>query len=129
MLKSGVKMNLNIEINTKALLISKNIKEMRLWEEANLPVTQSRLAFDLLICIAHSHYEQKDLTLKIIFNTLIYSERGIRYVLDYFIECGWCEMIPHENDKRFRCIKATQLLIDKFEEYISRFHRYNSDLN
>lgn len=115
-------MNLNNENKSKVLLISKNIKEMRLWEEANLPVSQSRLAFDLLICVVNHHYEEKDLTLKIIFNTLDYSERGIRYVLDYFIKCGWCAMELHKNDKRFRCIKATALLIDKFEEYITNFH-------
>ena len=57
------------------------------------------------------------MTLKELFNSLKYSERGIRYVLEQFVDGGWCEIVGHEQDKRFRLVVASQRLIDKLAEY------------
>lgn len=57
------------------------------------------------------------MTLKELCNSLKHSERGIRYVLDQFIDGGWCEIVENEQDKRFRRIVATDLLRTKLHEY------------
>jgi hypothetical protein len=90
---------------------------IRNWEDAHLPLSQSRIAFDLFMLIGHSAHDEQPLTLKQLFNSLKYSERGIRYVLDQFIDGGWCEVVGQTEDRRFRLIVATQRLTDKLREY------------
>jgi hypothetical protein len=51
------------------------------------------------------------------FHSLKYSERGIRYVLEQFIEGGWCEVVCDADDKRCRFLTATKRLTDAFESY------------
>lgn len=57
------------------------------------------------------------MTLKQLFNTQKYSERGVRYILEQFVEGGWCEIVGHEEDRRFRLVVATPRLTDKLAEY------------
>ena len=57
------------------------------------------------------------MTLKELFNSLKHSERGIRYVLDQFVDGGWCEIVGNEQDRRFRRVVATDLLRSKLIEY------------
>ena len=87
------------------------------WEDSHLPVSQSRIAFDLFILIGHSACEQRPMTLKELFNTLKYSERGVRYVLDQFLDGGWCEIVGHTEDRRFRLVVAKQRLLDALADY------------
>ena len=91
--------------------------QVRSWEDKHLPLSQSRIAFDLFVLIAHSAEVEQPMTLKELFNSLKYSERGIRYVLEQFIDGGWCEIAGHEKDKRFRRVVATDLLKTRLSEY------------
>jgi len=104
-------------VRVKAAKFSKGILNIRLWEERHLPLSQSRIAFDLFALIAHSSSTGKQLNLKELFSALKYSERGVRYVLEQFIEGGWCEVICDDTDKRCRLIIATQRFKDAFESY------------
>jgi len=61
--------------------------------------------------------EQQPMTLKQLFNTQKYSERGVRYILGQFVEGGWCEIGGHEENSRFRLVVATPRLTDKLAEY------------
>ena len=74
-------------------------------------------AFDLSMLIAHGADTEQPMTLKELFSSLKYSERGIRYVLEQFIAGGWCEIAGHETDKRFRRVIATDQLRSKLIEY------------
>jgi hypothetical protein len=103
--------------NKKLLDFSQSVMNIRFWEEKNLPLSQSRIAFDLLLFIANCHYSETHLTLKYLFNSLSYSERGVRYVLEQFVSNGWCEVIGSTSDKRFRHIVASKKLTSAFEAY------------
>src|ERR1035437_8913852 len=105
------------EFRSDIFKFSQSVINIRIWEERNLPLSQSRIAFDLFALIANSKYTQRPLTLKDLFNSLKYSERGIRYVLEQFVEGGWCEAICDAEDRRCRCIVATKRLTDAFEAY------------
>ena len=105
------------EVRTVTSKFSKGVLDIRLWEERNLPLSQSRIAFDLFVLIAHSSCTEKPLTLKRLFSTLKYSERGVRYVLEQFVDGGWCEVICDANDKRCRFLAETKRLTDAFESY------------
>jgi hypothetical protein len=98
-------------------IFTKCVQNIRDWEDRFLPLSQSRIAFDLFILIAHSHETDKPLTLKELCNSLKYSERGIRYVLEQLIDGGWCEIVGHSKDRRFRLIVATDLLRTRLREY------------
>ena len=80
-------------------------------------MSQSRIAFDLFVLIAHSSCTEKPLTLKRLFSTLKYSERGVRYVLEQFVDGGWCEVVCDTEDKRCRFVVATKRLKDAFDAY------------
>lgn len=103
--------------NKKLLDFSQSVMNIRFWEEKNLPLSQSRIAFDLLLFIANCHYSETHLTLKYLFNSLNYSERGIRYVLEQFVSNGWCDIVGSCTDKRFRHVVASEKLTIAFESY------------
>jgi len=103
--------------NKKLLDFSQSVMNIRFWEEKNLPLSQSRIAFDLLLFIANCHYSETHLTLKYLFNSLNYSERGVRYVLDQFVKNGWCNLVDSSSDKRFRHVVASEKLTNAFEAY------------
>ena len=103
--------------NTKLLDFSKSVIAIRYWEEKNLPLIQSCIAFDLLLLIANCHYSDTNLTLKKLFNSLNYSERGVRYVLEQFISNEWCQVVGSSIDKRSRNVVASKKLTSTFEAY------------
>lgn len=105
------------EVIQSNFIFSQCVRQIRNWEDANLPLSQSRIAFDLFMLIGHSSQVSQPMTLKELFNSLKYSERGVRYVLEQFVDSGWCEIVGHEQDKRFRLVVATQLLVDKLAQY------------
>ena len=93
------------------------VRNIRTWEDTNLPRSKSYIAFDLFILIGHSASLDQPLTLKELFHSLKHSERGIRYVLDQFVDGGWCEIVGNEEDRRFRRVVATDLLKTRLREY------------
>ena len=105
------------EVSHSNFIFSQCVRHIRIWEDAHLPLSQSRIAFDLFMLVGQSSQVERPMTLKELFNSLKYSERGIRYVLEQFVDGGWCEIVGHEQDKRFRLVVASQRLIDKLAEY------------
>lgn len=93
------------------------VQQIRSWEDRHLPLSQSRIAFDLFVLIANSAATESPMTLKEVFNSLKYSERGIRYVLDQFVDGGWCSIVGNEQDRRFRRVVATDFLRARLLEY------------
>lgn len=108
---------MNPKYNKNRFIFSQCVRHIRTWEDAHLPLSQSRIAYDLFMLIAHSSQTQQPMTLKELFNSLNYSERGVRYVLDQFVDSGWCLVVGSEEDRRFRLVVATQRLTDKLSEY------------
>jgi hypothetical protein len=101
----------------EATLFSQLVRNIRTWEDGHLPRSKSYIAFDLFILIGHSAMLEQPMTLKELFNSLKHSERGIRYVLDQFVDGGWCEIVGNEQDRRFRRVIATELLRTRLREY------------
>lgn len=102
---------------TSSKHFTQSVQHIRQWEDAHLPVSQSRLAFDLFMLIAHSAETESPMTLKQLFHSMRYSERGIRYVLEQFVAGGWCEITSHQEDKRSRRVMATDKLRIALREY------------
>jgi hypothetical protein len=98
-------------------LFSHCVQHIRQWEDRHLPRSKSYIAYDLFILLGHSATFEQPLTLKELFHSLNHSERGVRYVLDQFVDGGWCEIIGNEQDRRFRHVVATEQLITRLREY------------
>lgn len=96
---------------------SQCVREVRAWETRYLPRSQSYIAFDLFILLGHSALVEQPMTLKELFHSLNHSERGVRYILDQFIDGGWCEIVGNDQDRRFRRVVATEQLITRLREY------------
>lgn len=104
-------------VRRRSAPLLQSIRQVREWEDEHLPQSQSRIAYDLFVLIAHSAVTERPLTLKELFNSLKYSQRGVRYVLDQFIDGGWCEIVESDGDKRFRLVVATDRLHSTLNEY------------
>lgn len=109
----------NFFSHNKSSHFSQCVQHIRKWEDRHLPRSKSYIAFDLFILLGHSATFEQPLTLKELFNSLSHSERGVRYVLDQFVDGGWCVIIGNEQDRRFRHVVATELLRTRLREYES----------
>lgn len=98
-------------------LFARGLIRLRAWEMQNLPHSQSGIAFDLFVLIASAHLLGEPLTLKRLFNSLQYSERGVRNVLEQFISGGWCTIGVDDVDRRVRLVEPTPRLVETFLAY------------
>ena len=92
-------------------------RRIRAWEDVHLPQCHSRTVFDLFILIATFCVARKELSLRTIFSSLDYSERGIRNALATLSEAGLCEVVDGEMDKRSKFVTSTKLGREKFLSY------------
>lgn len=97
---------------TEAILLITN------WEQENLPLEGSKLAFDLLALCTHHHVSGSPLTIKHL-NILMmrYSHAGVRNQLRRCVRDGWLGIISSNTDKRSRVIIAEPRLLSAMEEY------------
>lgn len=90
---------------------------VRYWEEENLPMEGSALAYDLLAVTAHHTVIGTPLSLKHLFTLLNYSEAGVRKQLRRCIRDGWIGLDRVSNDKRVRVVVAKPKLLLALLEY------------
>ena len=90
---------------------------VREWERKHLPIEQSFLALDLFLTISHHTLIDKPLTLKLLCNSVYFSETGIRKHLRRFITDEWCVVIGTERDRRLRHIVALPKMLNTLNAY------------
>ena len=105
------------------------LMQVRAWQEKNLPIEFSLLAYDLLICACFHTVSGSPLNYKQIFLTLPYSKNGIRNQLNKFIAEGWLEIRHKDADARVRYVVALPKLLDVLNDYLAvrRIHSYRTD--
>ena len=105
--------NAHLATTTEAILL------VRRWEEENLPLDGSKLAYDLLTLCVHHHASDKPLTIKHLNILLLqYSQAGIRNQLRRCVRDGWLKIIASDTDKRSRLIAAEHKLLSAMEKYV-----------
>ena len=102
---------------TKLQIITQALLTVRKWEQTNLPLVKSALAYDLIVLIAHHTVLGTPLSLKHLFILLNYSEAGVRKHLRYLIRDGWISLEGISNDKRIRVVIAKPKLLLILKEY------------
>lgn len=93
------------------------ILQVRSWEDANLPMEQSTLAFDLISLVTHQTIHGKPISLKHLFISLNYSEAGIRKQLRRCIKEQWLRLDGSTSDGRVRLVIAEPKLVALFHKY------------
>ena len=103
--------------------------QVRAWQDKNLPIEFSLLAYDLLICACFHTVSGSPLNYKQIFLTLPYSKNGIRNQLNKFIAEGWLEIRHKDADARVRYVVALPKLLDVLNDYLAvrKIHCYRTD--
>lgn len=94
------------------------LMQIRAWEEKNLPIEASLLAYDLLICVCFHTLSDAPLSYKQMFLTLPYSKNGIRKQLSKLVADRWIEICTDVDDKRIRYVVALPKLLDVLNDYI-----------
>lgn len=105
------------------------LMQVRAWQEKNLPIEFSLIAYDLLVCACFHTLSGSPLNYKQIFLSLPYSKNGIRHQLNKFIADGWLEIRLKDTDARVRYVVALPKLLSLMENYIAvrEIHCYKAD--
>ncbi len=105
------------------------LMQVRAWQEKNLPIEFSLLAYDLLVCACFHTLSGSPLNYKQIFLSLPYSKNGIRNQLNKFIADGWLEIRLKDTDARVRYVVALPKLLTLMDHYVAvrEIHSYRAD--
>jgi len=102
---------------SSAAQVTSALIAVREWEKLNFPSSQSILAYEIFLLIAHHTVCEKPLTLHQLFYSVEYSETGIRKQLSTLIEDGWCCLVGGHQDKRLKHVVAQKKMIDVLNNY------------
>jgi hypothetical protein len=102
---------------SKIINFSEKLIQLRAWEKSNLPIEQSALALDLFLVIVHNTLRDRPLTLKQLFNSVDFSEAGIRKHLKRLLAEGWCSLEGSAKDKRLRHVVAQAKMLAALDRY------------
>lgn len=105
------------------------LMQVRAWQEKNLPIEFSLLAYDLLICACFHTLSGSPLNYKQVFLSLPYSKNGIRNQLNKFVAGGWLEVQTKHTDARVRYVVALPKLLNVLDDYIAirKIHCYSAN--
>jgi DNA-binding transcriptional regulator GbsR (MarR family) len=67
-------------------------------------ITKSRISVDVFNLLAIHYYSGKVMTLKELFHSTKYSQRGVRLIIDEFISEDLVRLSEGSEDKRFKFI-------------------------
>jgi hypothetical protein len=88
----------------------------------------SQITIDI-ICLVVAHQIEPHLTVKNLFESLPYSDMGIRYRFNRLIKDGYIELHNGSSDTRVKFVKPSQKLLDKFTKIVHIFDMQLSNIN
>lgn len=83
-----------------------------------LPIETSLIAYEIILITMSYHFEEKELTLKVLFSNKNFTEMGARYHLNRLIKNGWLSSEKSENDLRVKVIQPTEKLKKEFIKFL-----------
>lgn len=103
------------------------IKEICDVATTHLPLNASLIAYELLLNLYVHQQRGEQITIKMLFGSIPYSDMGIRYHLRKLIEDGWLELIESPKDKRTRICAPTAKFDSAWAEISHKLERHLSD--
>lgn len=84
---------------------------LRKVSQRHLPCESSFIPYDILMLVALAHAKPEELSVKALFNSLPYSDMGIRYHLRQLVTDAWLEIRPSTSDKRRKLVIPSEKLL------------------
>jgi DNA-binding MarR family transcriptional regulator len=83
----------------------------------HLPVGVSFISLDILLTVYHQWIGSREegCQMKHLFNSLPYSEMGIRIQLRRLVERGWLSLQPGKSDRRKKYVLITPKTFERFK--------------
>jgi hypothetical protein len=83
----------------------------------NLPMSDSLIAYDLILFIAVTYGEQQPITIKQLFSSLPHSYTAVRYHYNRLLNDGYVIHKHDEYDKRVKYIQPTEKFLSSVVNY------------
>lgn len=87
-----------------------------------LPIKNSVISFDIVLCIAKHHYSGQKLTVKELYSLLPHSYSSVRHYYFELIEDGWLQHTYSDNDGRIKYVEPTVKLLEKLQEFANHLN-------
>ena len=91
--------------------------ELRNCAKTSLPMSDSLIAYDLILYIAITYKEKTPITIKQLFSALPHSYTAVRHHYKRLLNDGYVEHRLDENDRRVKFIEPTEKFIDSLVSY------------
>jgi DNA-binding transcriptional regulator GbsR (MarR family) len=102
------------------------LSKLRIHESELEVITKSRISVDVFNLLAIHHYSGKVMTLKELFHSTKYSQRGVRLIIDEFISEDLVRLSEGGEDKRFKFIIPQPKFL---KYYLDSMNLANASLN
>ena len=99
------------------LLFAHKMLKAKNWEQSNFLGKTNEIGLTLLLIIMIANREGKEINLKILSQSVTFSQRSIAYTIRDLISLGWINLIQDANDKRRQLIYTTPEFLNIFKEY------------
>lgn len=97
--------------------VIKYMVELRNCSKQSLPMSDSLIAYDLILFLAIAYAEKQLITPKQLFFSLPHSYSAVRHHYNRLLEDGYVVHKPAESDKRMKYIEPTEKFISSVISY------------
>ena len=97
--------------------VIKYMVALRNCSKQSLPMSDSLIAYDLILFIAITHGEKKAITPKQLFSSLPHSYSAVRHHYNRLLDDGYVIHKPAELDKRVKYIEPTEKFLSSVINY------------
>jgi DNA-binding MarR family transcriptional regulator len=97
--------------------VIKYMAELRNCSKQSLPMSDSLIAYDLILFLAITHSEKQPITPKQLFCSLPHSYSAVRHHYNRLLADGYVTHKPAESDKRMKYIEPTEKFISSVINY------------
>ena len=103
--------------NDELLVFAQKMLKAKNWEQSNFLDKTNEIGITLLLIIMIANREGKEINLKILSQSVTFSQRSIAYTIRDLISLGWIHLAQDANDKRRQLIYTTPGFLNIFKQY------------
>ena len=110
----------HVDIADKAACLARieSMRELREWQDRNLPLYASLLGLDLVRLLVQHHLHERRFTLKDIDLSLPYSQNAVRQHLQRLTRDRWITVESQATDRRYRSVVLSPRLKRVLDRYL-----------
>ncbi len=99
------------------------LRDVRLHISTHLPIGHSYIPQDIIFKVLDSYFENREISVKILFAELPYSVMGIRHHFDRLIKNNWIELRKSEKDARVKTVIPSDKLLKRLNLLTSNLEK------